>query len=124
MAVTRPLLLTVATDGVSELQVTLWLVASGGETVAVSWSVLPVAIVSAVLLRLTPVTGTACTVTGQKAKRLPPAVVAAIAVFVTPNRLNSMTSIIKIVNTAVLRLPLDVFNRIISLVPPHPKIDM
>ena len=57
LAVTRPLLLTVATLVLLELQVTVELLALLGDTVAVNRSVSPLLIVADVLLRLIPVAG-------------------------------------------------------------------
>ena len=55
--VTRPVLFTVATDVLSELQVTVLLVASNGKTVAVSCCVEFTETVAVAGLTLTPVTG-------------------------------------------------------------------
>ena len=55
LAVTKPLLLTVATVVLLDFQVTFLLLVLLGVTVAVSWSVCPVLSVAEVLLSDTPV---------------------------------------------------------------------
>ena len=56
-AVTSPVLFTVATDVLSELQLTVLFVASDGETVAVSCCVTLTVTLADIGLKLTPVTG-------------------------------------------------------------------
>ena len=79
--VTRPLLLTVATNALFELQVTVLFVASEGETVAVSCCVPFIEMDARVGFTLTPVTGiiTALTVMALVAV-LPPSCVVTVMV--------------------------------------------
>lgn len=100
-AVTRPLLLTVATDVLLLDQVTLLLLALPGDTVAVSCSVFPFAMVVEDLFRLTPVTETV-TDTVQVAVNPPSAVVTVMVALPAPTAVTR--PLLLTVATAVLLL--------------------
>ena len=80
MAVTIPLLLTVATDGSDELQITVLLLAIAGATVALIEVVSPTPTVAVVLFRTTDVSNTLEEVITLLAVFVPSCVVAVMVV--------------------------------------------
>ena len=82
LAVTKPVLLTVAIDVLLELHVTAGLVVLLGDTVAVNCNVLSTTMLAVVLFKLTPVASCGVTVTAQVALLLLPSAVVTVMVAV------------------------------------------
>ena len=100
LAVTKPLLLTVATEVLLDFQVTVLLLVLLGVTVAVSWSVWPVLSVAEVLFKVTPIAN-CLTVKAQVALLLLPSAVVTVMV-ADPGALAVTRPVVLTVATVVL----------------------